>query len=392
MSKKPLSTRFAPAERAPEALLKRQSDHFSQDTITAQLLDSVPNILMVLNAQRQVVFANRHLLKLVGMDEEALVLGLRPGEVLGCELVEEAVDGCGTGEGCRTCGAVLAILASLEGEGQVRECSILRTSGLKTEALSLLVSATPLEFGGERFTIFAASDISQQKRRQALERIFYHDVLNVVGSIRGFAEILRDYEPEDRQEIYGLIHAAAQQTIGEIEGQRVLSAVESRDLEVRPEPLEAGRFLQQIVDIYRRHDAAKGRQLVLEAGGEEVVLHSDPTLLGRVLGNMLKNALEASGEGETVRAGWSEEGDGVSFRVANPGVIPMADQVQIFRRNFSTKGRDRGLGTYGMRLLSEYLGGKVSFSSSASGGTTFVASFPRSFQPAKDSSASKEEP
>jgi hypothetical protein len=52
-------------------------------------------------------------------------------------------------------------------------------------------------------------------------------------------------------------------------------------------------------------------------------------------------------------------------------------QQQVFRRYFSTKGEDRGLGTWDMRLLAkEYLGGSVSFSSTKDGGTTFTLALP----------------
>ncbi|MFQ5559388.1 MAG: sensor histidine kinase, partial [Nitrospinota bacterium] len=52
-------------------------------------------------------------------------------------------------------------------------------------------------------------------------------------------------------------------------------------------------------------------------------------------------------------------------------------QKQVFMRSFSTKGKNRGIGTYSMQLLSEnYLQGRVYFSSSPEAGTDFVAEFP----------------
>jgi sensor histidine kinase regulating citrate/malate metabolism len=47
-------------------------------------------------------------------------------------------------------------------------------------------------------------------------------------------------------------------------------------------------------------------------------------------------------------------------------------QLQLFQRSFSTKGNNRGLGTYSMKLLGEqYLNGRVDFESSTQTGTTF---------------------
>jgi signal transduction histidine kinase len=96
-----------------------------------------------------------------------------------------------------------------------------------------------------------------------------------------------------------------------------------------------------------------------------------------VLGNMVKNALEAIPKGEKVTLNCGAVDRGVELRVHNPGCIPPDVQSQIFKWSFSTKGKNRGLGTYGMRLLSErYLGGKVAFTSTPESGTTFTATFP----------------
>jgi len=63
--------------------------------------------------------------------------------------------------------------------------------------------------------------------------------------------------------------------------------------------------------------------------------------------------------------------------VHNPTYIEPVVQKQIFRRYFSTKGKDRGLGTWGMRVLAEqYLGGSVTFTSTQEQGTTFTLTLP----------------
>jgi sensor histidine kinase regulating citrate/malate metabolism len=46
--------------------------------------------------------------------------------------------------------------------------------------------------------------------------------------------------------------------------------------------------------------------------------------------------------------------------------------MQVFMRSFSTKGTQRGLGTYSMKILGEqHLGGTVDFTTSDTEGTTF---------------------
>jgi sensor histidine kinase regulating citrate/malate metabolism len=58
-------------------------------------------------------------------------------------------------------------------------------------------------------------------------------------------------------------------------------------------------------------------------------------------------------------------------------VIPSVAQKQIFQRSFSTKGSNRGLGTYSMKLLGEnYLKGAVDFESDEEDRTTFYVKLP----------------
>ncbi|MEJ2698159.1 MAG: ATP-binding protein [Desulfuromonadales bacterium] len=213
-------------------------------------------------------------------------------------------------------------------------------------------------------------------RRRALERIFFHDILNVTGSIRGFAELLQDDEVSDKEEIYALIRSAVEQSIDEIESHRVMTAAEHLELPVGPEPLHARELLEKVADLYRHQEVARERDIVLDAV-EDILFTSDPTLLTRVLGNLVKNALEASKPGEAVRIGCGEVNGNVEFRVWNRATIPDDIRGQIFHRLASGKnGRDRGIGTYSVRLLTLFLGGEVSFTSEEGKGTTFRVRLP----------------
>jgi sensor histidine kinase regulating citrate/malate metabolism len=110
---------------------------------------------------------------------------------------------------------------------------------------------------------------------------------------------------------------------------------------------------------------------------ESFVFVSDDSLVKRVLENMMKNALEATTEGTAVTLRFGRSDGNAIFEVHNPGCMEEAVQRQIFRRYFSTKGQDRGLGTWSMKLLGEdYLGGAVRFRSSLEEGTTFSLRIP----------------
>ncbi len=376
LAPKPLPTEFAPAERDRPETTAAQAERFLTNCPDLQtILDAVPDIVIALNRQRQIVFANRSALALTGRQMTQL-LGLRPGEALNCIHAYESEGGCGTTAFCSTCGAVRAILASQRGQANVEECRILVRNS--NDALDLRVWAVPYQMNGERLTIFTIQDIRDEKRRSALERVFFHDVLNIAGAISFAAQIIREAKPMELQELPELLNTMTEQLIEEIKAQRDLLNAENHELVVHPEAIDAQALLHALVASYRQHQVAQGRTIQLALPSEPATIVSDPTLLRRVLGNMLKNALEATPAGGTVTVGYRPAEDEIEFWVHNPTAMPRDVQLQVFQRSFSTKGRGRGLGTYSMKLLSEcYLGGRITFNSSPATGTTFRATYPR---------------
>lgn len=353
----------------------RQAKLFADRKLLGVLPNVVPCILLAINEQRQIVFANERFLDLLSPEQrQAGVLGQRPGEVLGCVHAFEEQGGCGTTEACTFCGAVDAMLAGLGGTGKAEECRLLRAGG---QALDLRIWTTPMMIDGEKFTIFAALDISHEKRRQALERIFLHDVGNVASGLQWYAELLRRGKSDNGAEIRDAIGRLSRELLEEIDGQRTLLRAESGELVPAPEPLGSLQLLHDAVQLYRQHPASHGRQLDVHRDAKDIALVADRTLLSRVLCNLIKNALEACRTGETVTVGSTARDGAVEFWVHNPGAMPHEVQLQVFQRSFSTKGAGRGLGTYGIKLLTErYLRGTVSFTSTPEAGTTFQVRYP----------------
>ncbi len=386
-----IPTQYAPAERASDREIERQRLLFKNMPLMDQLLDAVPSCLVVLNRQRQLVYANQSLYRALDTGSEGVlrVLGFRPGEVLRCVHAFESEGGCGTTEFCSTCGALKAILSTQENRSDVQECRILQDQ--TGDALDLRVWTRPLVLENERFTAFALLDISDEKRREALERIFFHDILNTAGGLKGSAELIRDAALEEIPEFQDLILRLSDDLIEEIVAQRQLSAAEKEELAIHASTFSTGDILAEIAELYKGHGVARERHIRMDDGIQEGHLTTDRTLLRRVLGNMTKNALEASDPGETVTLGCDAAGEGWAFWVHNQGSIPKETRLQIFQRSFSTKGSGRGLGTYSIKLLTErYLKGHASFESSEESGTVFRVVCPN--LPMREMSAPKRAP
>ncbi|MBF0527651.1 MAG: HAMP domain-containing histidine kinase [Deltaproteobacteria bacterium] len=222
-------------------------------------------------------------------------------------------------------------------------------------------------------------DISFETQvRRFLERIFFHDILNTAGGIRGFSQLIKDGEYADLTYVAEAIFEASNCLIGEIEGHRHILAAENSDLEIYPEKLDTYSFLEKIILVYSRMEEAKAKKICLDNQSVRADFVSDPVLLGRVIGNLVKNALEASLDDQEVTIGCQVTDQTIEFWVHNATVMPRQVQLQVFNRSFSTKGSSRGLGTYSVKLLSErYLAGQVFFTSTSEEGTTFQVIYPR---------------
>jgi signal transduction histidine kinase len=356
--------------------LKRQSDFFAEAFMTRHLLDVMPGMVLVLNQYRQIVFANRAFLQIAGRSMAESLVGRFVGDVLLCHVALDAVSGCGTGDSCETCGALMAMMSGFAGQENVQECTLTRQAGVALQSLTLRVWSAPLNYCGESFIILAGMDISHERRRLALERTFFHDILNLVGSIRGFAELIEIDKNAEPLQISRRIQRASQRIIDEIDAQRVLLAVEKGELKVDSHMLVSREVLLDIIDLYEGQDVARKRLLKIDAVSKVFPFISDVTLLRRILGNMVKNALEASTEGEVVSIGAESDGTECNFWVHNQAVIPSSYQQRIFQRDFSTKGAGRGLGTYSMKILGYLLAGEVSFVSNSNLGTRFSLCIP----------------
>lgn len=223
-----------------------------------------------------------------------------------------------------------------------------------------------------------------EQRRRTLERIFFHDILNLIGSVRGFAELLKDKEINATQEVYEMLYQAADKSLEEIEAQRTLTNAENDEIHLELVTIDARQLLNLVVDLYRSHAVAKGKVITVTGSKETLLLESDQSLLSRVLGNMVKNALEGTTAGGQITVGCDHDNGRVCFWVQNSAIIPEEIKKHVFARIVSSKGENRGLGTYSMKLLSDCLGGHVSFSSVAPRGTVFTACYPIKFSRGQD--------
>ena len=374
-----MNTHFASYKRSTKEKVLRDYEELNKINYISELIAALPYLATILNKDRQIVFSNEVLLDNMHLRIED-VLGKRPGEALSCMHASSMEAGCGTSEHCQVCGAVNTILKCQDsGKTATDECRIRTLDEEGHENwLDLEVTATPFTWDNETFIIFAARDISAEKRKEALERIFFHDVINTAGTLQGVVDLLKQLDdPKKIKNFIDLLSVVSHDLTEEILNQKSLLAAENGELAVKNQKFYLKETLEHIIKEYKRHELALNKEIHFVGDACEITVKSDPVLLRRVIGNMIKNALEAISQEERITVDCISKPGSVSIRVHNPGSMPDTVEKQVFQRSFSTKGKGRGLGTYSMKLLGEkYLGGNVSFSTSGDEGTVFSLELP----------------
>ncbi len=365
---------FAPADRKCPYMVREESEQLKGELVRCSVLDVLPEPILVLNDKRQIVFANKALLNASSLKDDASILGLRPGELLGCVHAKNDSGGCGTTEFCRVCGAVNAILHTITfHKDATEECSIISSSD---KAHNFRVWTSPFVCRGNYFTLLVLRDIADEVYRSSMERIFFHDVINIISGLYGLLSIVKD-SPEDYHENYKLLVGLTEELLEQINSQKDLLAAEDGSICVAPDIVSSADILKFVAAVLGSLQAATDKKVFILKTSEDISFKTDPRFLKRILINMGKNALEATPAGESIYLNAFSANGKMVFEVHNNGYIRPEIQLQIFNRFFSTKGCGRGLGTYSTKLLTEkYLQGKAYFTSTEEKETSFFIELP----------------
>jgi nitrogen-specific signal transduction histidine kinase len=372
-------TYSVPTIRTSIEKILNDHDFVASQKLFTDVFGAIAGISAIINKSRQIVYANSDFLEFLGVKSLEAVLGRRTGEAVSCIHSGEELSGCGTSQACMYCGAVNAIVESqVTNQKSVRETSISSVIDGQQKSWDFKITSTPVNLGNNEFYVLSLQDISYEKRLVSLEKIFFHDLLNIASGLNGLLKIIKDgVAPEETQELIQKSEEASNNIIEEIMLYRQLRAAEDGDIEVRSEPVNSLEFLTSAVKMISSHEAGKNKFVMIDNKSYDTVFNTDRILLLRIIINLLKNALEATITEGTVLTGIENRGWKIRFCVKNEGMIPYDIQQQIFRRSFSTKGKGRGLGTYSIRLLAEnYLSGKAGFTSNEKDGTIFFVDLP----------------
>lgn len=370
-----------PDKRCGDEVIHQQKAYLNNEFLFIQGLNAMHNVVFILNDCRQIIFGNNQFLAIVQRENLSQVLGKRFGELIKCINVDESNNDCGSADACKFCNGVNTVLKTIElKEAYSGEFSNINVMKGYESTFNAFIHVTPLSVRDEIFYMVSFTDNSDLMQKRMLEKTFFHDIINTAGALKGIIGLLKDEVPEPVKAEVEFVEKTFSYLIEEIKMQKNIMEAENNELVLEVTSVDSFEILSSASKLYDGYAAAENKRIKIDEHSEQIIFPIDYKLLRRILGNMIKNALEATKKGGVVWIGCNrdkEEGDFFEFWVHNDKYMDESTQKLVFQRSFSTKGEGRGLGTYSMNLIvRKYLRGKIDFLTGEKEGTTFYIGLP----------------
>jgi PAS domain S-box-containing protein len=226
-----------------------------------------------------------------------------------------------------------------------------------------------------------------------------HEIRTPLTSVIGFAEALGEMAASGEQrEFAEAIAGSGQRLLDTLNSVLDYTRIQNQDHTIQLTRLDVAEQVSECVRALQPQAATKGLELVVDSGAREeyALLHED--YFGRVLNNMVSNALKYTEEG-TITVSVVQHDDEVEIRVEDTGIgIDESLLNRIFepflQAEFGPKRQHEGVGL-GLAItkrLVHRMNGRMDVQSAVGEGSRFSTFFPRLTTepptPASDRSAS----
>ncbi|MDO5571433.1 MAG: HAMP domain-containing sensor histidine kinase [Bacteroidales bacterium] len=343
----------------------------------SEILNSVSSPYFIVDDNLKIAYYNNAFLNSIDSYDCNGIEGLAPGDAIEC-INSQTNNGCGNSKRCKMCSFRNAINKAFESNSVVcDEVSITRSNNRMN---SYNVTVTPINKEDKRFASISIIETSLQSRKNLVDSIFFHDLINLAGSLSGYLEVVKDFEPEEAMVHIPNLKQIADQVLNEIMTRRQIDKAEQNILEVEKDDISIMEIMQDLSNKINSMPISRGKEIEINVPGHDFNLETDQRLIEIVLLNMLINAVESTKMKGNVIFDLEYDDENVVFSVNNKAVLDEETKDNMFIYGFSTKGKGRGSGTYGMKLIGEnYLKGNVWFESDEKNGTTFFFKVPMKF-------------
>jgi signal transduction histidine kinase len=219
-------------------------------------------------------------------------------------------------------------------------------------------------------------------RRRETQRLITHELKTPLTSLAGFGRMLERYQLDsaERQRVAGLIRMESERLGKMVTTLLELENVAANRAELAPRRLDVAALVKERCAVLRAAAEGRGQSLRLELAGAPAGVVGDRELLGRVVDNLVGNAIQHGRPGSEIQVRLAAEGGAAVLQVSDQGPGIAADDLpRVFERFFrgrNASGGGAGLGLALVREAVERHGGTVGAESAPAAGSTFWISIP----------------
>lgn len=215
----------------------------------------------------------------------------------------------------------------------------------RLESLSVRDAYTTLK--GRRVRIVAISDIKGELANQEIDswvkliRVLTHEIMNTITPIVSLSEVMLTQAEGGRKAELEVINRTSKELVRFVENYRKFTHVPTPV----PQLFYVKPFLERMARLAEQR-MKPGCTVGVDVSPEDLLVYADEGLIGRVVSNLLKNAVEAvGGDGSVSVRAYTGDDDKVVVDVTDDGE-PIPDDVaaHVFVPFFTTKKDGSGVG------------------------------------------------
>lgn len=346
-----------------EILQKTRIDIQQQEKYYELILNNINSGIIALNSKGFVIQSNLFALKILGLEVFTHTRQLQKVSLQLQQTIEEIQS------------------------GETKRITYTNERG----SVQLLINATSIIMNGEKLTLLVFNDIENEMDEKEIDswirliRVLAHEIMNSIAPITSLSDTLLSLHKNDDPEIEA--SQLKENTINGLHvisetGKGLISFVESyRKFTRIPKPereyVDMNEFIHRMVILCSMEPYFENVTIDTEIHPENVKVFADPNMLGQVLLNIMKNAIQAmQGKKNSklhVRVEAAANQTQIKITDNGPGIEPEILN-EIFVPFFTTKTEGTGIGLSIARQIMRTHGGNIKVSSIPGKETTFTLS------------------
>lgn len=229
----------------------------------------------------------------------------------------------------------------------------------------------------------AADELAKvEKMQRELVANISHDLRTPLTMIIGYGEVMRDIESENTPENMQVLLDEARRLSSLVDDLLELSKIQSGTQKANMAVFDFAEEAENIVNRYQNLREHEGFVFSYEKDSPAYI-HADKAMIGRVVCNLLNNAVHYSGDSREIAVRCKLSGDNVLFEVRDYGIgIAEEELPHIWERYYRAETNHRrtvrgsGLGLSIVREILDLHGARYGVGSRLGEGTLFWFSLP----------------